>query len=173
MSTEYITEPGTEENLRLLMDPHPFDPAQQDMSPPIRPSWMAFEPVASIGSTAATATASSSRWNRTTPNSVVSLRPSTTGIEEPPVSSLGAQRSVLHHRENHSAAGDVPVCQWMAEATQTGLDNRSRDLRTMPEGPEIRRAADRIGKALVGKVVEGRKLAVSNAAASRFVDSRP
>ena len=43
----------------------------------------------------------------------------------------------------------------MAEATQTGLDNRSRDLRTMPEGPEIRRAADRIGKALVGKVVEG------------------
>ena len=34
MSTEYITEPGTEENLRLLMDPHPFDPAQQDMSPP-------------------------------------------------------------------------------------------------------------------------------------------
>ena len=25
----------------------------------------------------------------------------------------------------------------------------------MPEGPEIRRAADRIGKALVGKVIEG------------------
>ena len=33
MSTEYITEPGTEENLRLLMDPHPFDPSQQEMSP--------------------------------------------------------------------------------------------------------------------------------------------
>ena len=33
MSTEYITEPGTEENLRLRMDPHPFDPTQQDMSP--------------------------------------------------------------------------------------------------------------------------------------------
>ena len=38
--------------------------------------------------------------------------------------------------------------------SQTGLQNQVRKTSTMPEGPEIRRAADKIGKALVGKVIE-------------------
>ena len=49
MSTEYITEPGTEENLRLRMDPHPFDPAQQDMSPPHPALVDGIRALASIG----------------------------------------------------------------------------------------------------------------------------
>ena len=50
MSTEYITEPGTEENLRLLMDPHPFDPAQQEMSAPYPALVDGIRALASIGS---------------------------------------------------------------------------------------------------------------------------
>lgn len=37
---------------------------------------------------------------------------------------------------------------------ETDFDNCSIGLRDVPEGPEIRRAADRIGKALVGNIIE-------------------
>ena len=49
MSTEYITEPVTEENLRLRIDPHPFDPAQEDMSPPHPALVDGIRALASIG----------------------------------------------------------------------------------------------------------------------------
>ena len=89
MSTEYITEPGTEENLRLLMDPHPFDPAQQDMSPPHPALVDGIRALASIGGHGGYSDRIVITLERTTPNSVVSLRPSTTGSRSP-VSSPGA-----------------------------------------------------------------------------------
>jgi len=49
MSTEYITEPVTEENLRLLMDPHPFDHEQQAISAPYPALVDGIRALASIG----------------------------------------------------------------------------------------------------------------------------
>ena len=34
MSTEYLTEPGTEDNLRLIVDANPFDTEPQEPSAP-------------------------------------------------------------------------------------------------------------------------------------------
>ena len=48
----------------------------------------------------------------------------------------------------------MPLMLSLGCIPETPLQNQGHVLSSMPEGPEIRRAADRIGKALVGKVIE-------------------
>ena len=50
MSTEYLTEPGTEDNLRLIVDAHPFDTEPQEPSAPYPVLVDGILALASIGS---------------------------------------------------------------------------------------------------------------------------
>ena len=50
MSTEYLTEPGTEDNLRLIVDAHPFDTEPQESSAPYPVLVDGIPALASIGS---------------------------------------------------------------------------------------------------------------------------
>ena len=50
MSTEYLTEPGTEDNLRLIVDAHPFDAEPQEPSAPYSVLVDGIPALASIGS---------------------------------------------------------------------------------------------------------------------------
>ncbi|MBO96141.1 MAG: hypothetical protein CMA80_06105 [Euryarchaeota archaeon] len=50
MSTEYLTEPGTEDNLRLIVDAHPFDAEPQEPSAPYPVLVDGIPALASIGS---------------------------------------------------------------------------------------------------------------------------
>ena len=49
MSTEYLTEPGTEDNLRLIVDAHPFDAEPQEPSAPYPVLVDGIPALASIG----------------------------------------------------------------------------------------------------------------------------